>query len=156
MDLYKELRDHRPDVQAARWAIWIVLIIGFGSGFAVANYWRSEQVSILRERVAQLEESRSPSQLRIKEVTSGTSYRVQANDDVVQVNNAENISTTILLPSGFIRESLSQSKTKKATRMHSPSRLFRKRTIDKLRELAIVVNRGSFSLIWDGDTWSMN
>jgi hypothetical protein len=157
LDWYKELRDHWPDVRAARWAIWIALIVGTILGFSAAYFLRSEEVSILHERVAELERSRSPSQLRIKEVTNGTSYRVQATDDVVQVNNSENIPTTILLPSGFAKGKLVTIKDKKGNANAFPIKILSEAgTIDGLRELSINVDKASYSLIWDGDAWSTN
>jgi hypothetical protein len=157
LGLFKELREHWPTLRAARWAIWIALVVGAISGYAVGSFWSSGTVSILRERVAQLQESRSPSQLRIKEITTGSSYRVQATDDVVQVNNAEDIVTTILLPSGFSKGKLVTIKDKKgnANAFHIII-VSEAGKIDGLSRLELVVDKGSYALIWDGDAWSMN
>lgn len=153
----KELREHWPSLRAARWAIWIALVVGAISGFGVGTFWWSGTVSILRERISELQESRSPSQLRIKEVTNGTSYRVQATDDVIQVNNAQDIPTTILLPSGFSKGKLVTIKDKKgnANAFHIII-VSEAGQIDGLPRLELVVDKGSYALIWDGDAWSMN
>jgi hypothetical protein len=150
----KEFRDNwtgRP------WAAFVAIVIGAICGFGVATFWWSGTVSTLRERVAFLQETKSPSQLRIVEVTKGPSYRVQAGDDVIHVNNSEDAPITIFLPSGFVRGKVVTIKDKRGNAFSVHINIVSDAgTIDGISTLVIGTNKGYFSLIWDGVDWSMN
>jgi hypothetical protein len=152
----KELRESWPAVRAAQWAIIVALCIGGVAGYGASSLYWSGQNATLKERVAQLQDAKTPSQLRIVEVTDSF-YRVKLNDDVIQVNNAKEQKVTISLPSGFPKGKLVTIKDKKgdAFAMHIVI-VSEVGKIDTLPELVIATNKGSFSLIWDGSDWSMN
>lgn len=51
-NLVKELRQEWPTVKAAKWAVFVAMILGAGAGFGVASLWWTGTVSTLRERLA--------------------------------------------------------------------------------------------------------
>jgi hypothetical protein len=69
------------------WTLTIA-ILAAGGGAAAGYAIGGARVSVLEDRLKIAQESRSPYQVRITEVTAENPYRVQATDDVVQVNLA--------------------------------------------------------------------
>jgi hypothetical protein len=153
---FRELYDEWPKQGAARRIMLIALVLGAGVGYGFSEWQSSGTISVLRERVALLQESKGPSTLRIVEVTKGPTYRAQENDDVIHVNLSEN-SATILLPSGLKRGKQITVKDKKGNANAVPIKVISDAgDIDGLKEVTIATNKGWISFIWDGAAWSMD
>ncbi len=150
----EELRKNWPRL---RWPIFLALVIGAIAGFGAATFWWSGTVGTLRERVAQLAETRGHTPLRIVEVKGGPSYRVKPDDDVIQVTNPGPTPITIYLPSGFEKGKLVTVKDKGGNSFEAHINIISDAgKIDGLREYVIAVDKGSVAFIWDGDAWSVN
>jgi hypothetical protein len=122
-----------------------------------STFWWSGTVSTLRERVTLLQENRGRATLCIVEVKSGRSYRAQADDDVIQVNNTGISFITVFLPSGSERGKVITVKDKGGNSNAVPIEIISDAgKIDGLSKMVINVDKGSYSLILDGDAWSIN
>ena len=153
---FRELYDAWPKQRAARRIVLIPLVLGTGIGYGSSEWQSSGTISVLRERVALLQESKGPSTLRIVEVTKGPTYRAQENDDVIHVNLSES-SVTILLPSGLRRGKQITVKDKKGNANVVPIKVVSDAgDIDGLKEVTVVTNKGWISFVWDGVAWSMD
>jgi hypothetical protein len=152
----RDLYDEWPKQWAVRRFMLIALLLGLGIGYGVSE-WRSiGTISVLRERIALLQESKGPETLHIVEVTKGPTYRVQENDDVIHVNLSDG-SLKVLLPSGLRRGKHITVKDKKGEASTVPIKVTSDGgDIDGLKEVEVVTNNGWFSFIWDGTAWSMN
>lgn len=149
---WKELKEKWP---AYSWPIFLALAAGAICGFVASTYWWSGAVSELREHVALLREGHGNRQLAIAEVTKGPSYRVQLDDDIIQVNNPSSTPITIYLPTGFPRGKVVTIKDKKGNAFTTHINIVSDGgAIDGLQELVINSNKGYYSLIWDGAGWS--
>ncbi len=88
---------------------------------------------------------------------SGRSYRAQADDDVIQVNNTGISFITVFLPSGSERGKVITVKDKGGNSNAVPIEIISDAgKIDGLSKMVINVDKGSYSLILDGDAWSIN
>lgn len=132
-------------------AIWIA--IGWSYSGVLAS--KNAQIELQDRQLAALRESagaRGPSQKNITDVDMG-SYRAQLNDDVLNVTV---LPAKIILPTNFPR-----GKTivvKDGTGLANQSNILISvdggAKISGLPVVAIAVNRGSWSFIWDGKEWS--
>jgi len=137
------------------WPIFVALIIGATCGFAISSFWWSGTVSALRERVSILQESRSQRELRIVDITKEPSYRVQPDDDVIQVDNPDKSPITVYLPTGFPIGRLVTIKDKRGNANAVPIQIVPDNgTVDGFHALVINVDRGWVSVIWNGTDWS--
>jgi hypothetical protein len=151
------LKEFRDNWTGHPWPAFVAIVIGAICGFGVATFWWSGTVSTLRERIVLLQENRTAGYKRIVEVTRGPSYRVQQDDDVIQVNIDDGSAVTIYLPSGFPKGKVVTIKDKKGNSFDVPITIVSDAgTIDGLRQFVLGINRGIISFIWDGVGWSIN
>jgi hypothetical protein len=154
LEALRELRKEWPRIW---WPVVVAAVVSAAVGFGAATFWWSGTVATLRERIVLLQENRTSGYRRIVEVTRGPSYRVQPDDDVVQVNIEDGSPVTIFLPTGFAKGKMVTIKDKKGNSVEVPITIMSDGgTIDGLRQLVLRGNRGSFSVIWDGVGWSLN
>ncbi len=136
------------------WTVSVAIIaggIGYASGWSIGG----ARVSVLEDRLKIAQESRSPYQVRLAEVTTENPYRVQATDDLVQVNLTADEKPVILLPSGFLKGKTVSIKDKKG---NSSKQEIEVRSeggkIDGLEKWVIAGDFGSLNFVWDGKSWS--
>jgi hypothetical protein len=136
------------------WTMMIALVTG-GGGYAAGYSIGGARVSVLEDRLKIAQEGRSTYQVRITQVTAENPYRVQATDDVVQVNLSADEDPVVLLPSGFLIGKTVSLKDKKG---NSSKRQIIVRaeggTIDGLDKWTIDGDYGSIGFVWDGKQWS--
>jgi hypothetical protein len=157
-DFIQEIRENWPSVRAAQWVVIAAFVVGATLGFGGASYFKSETISVLRERLAEAQDRLAASPLattfKIIEVTED-SYLVKSTDDLLLVNKATGSPTTIRLPSAFAAGKRIVVKDKKgdANKNHI-SVVPEGGPIDGLARFEIVVNHGAYTFVWDGRGWT--